>query len=128
MNLFTKKLAESKFFVPIVIIIFILIILSSFADKKEGNVELTTEKQLEEICNTIYGVKNAKVMITYESVAAASVFDNNTKTTKIRGIAIVCEGGSDPTVQLSLHNMLKALFGISSTQITVSERKPEALS
>ena len=128
MNVFMKKLAESKFFVPIIIIIFILIVLSSLTEKKETKIELTTERQLEEICNTICGVKNAKVMITYDAISAASIFDNSTKTTKIQGIAVVCEGGSDPTVQLSLHNMLKSLFGISSTRITVSERKPSELS
>lgn len=128
MKVFTKKLAENKFFVPIIILTLVLMVISSLIDNKECKNEETVEEKLEAMCNTIYGVRNAKVMITYEATPVSSMFENNAKTTKIQGVAISCEGGGNPNVQLSLYNMLKALFGLSSTQITVSERKPPTLS
>lgn len=130
MNTYIKKLAESKWFVPCIIFVLLLLALSSLIEDsdKEDDLSPTTEKQLEEMCNAVEGVKNAKVMITYEAVEAASFFENSDKIRRIQGIAIVCEGGSDPNVQLKLHCMLKALFGVSSTQITVSERNAAIMS
>jgi len=118
-----KKIARHKMFVPIVILILILIAFSSFLEDKKGSntVSLNVERQLEEICNSIEGVNNAKVMITYENALETSFFENKNPS-KILGIAIVCEGGGDPKTQLKLYEMIKALFGIPATRITVSER------
>ena len=130
MNASVKKLAESKWFVPCIIFIMLLLALSSLIEDRDkpDDLSLTTEKQLEEMCNAVEGVKNAKVMITYEAVEAATFFESSDKIRRIQGIAIVCEGGSTPDVQLKLHCMLKALFGVSSTQITVSERNATIMS
>ncbi len=128
MSLYLKKVAESKLFVPIIIFIMVLIALSSLNSTKSSRTAvISPEKQLEELCNAVEGVKNAKVMITYQNSESISVFESN-QTSKIQGIAVICEGGKNPNVQLKLHELLKALFGISSTQITVSEINSSFLS
>lgn len=124
MNSVLNALAKKKWFVPLVLCLMLLIAIPSFADLSErqtANVLLSTEEQLEALCNSVKGVQNAKVMITYEAVQVSGWSSGNSQE-KILGIAIVCDGGDDPTVQLTLHNMIKALFDISGTRITISQR------
>ncbi len=128
MNEYFKKIAGSSFFVPIIIIILIAIAVSSMIDNEnKTQSQITTEKQLEEMCNAITGVGDAKVMITYETVEAVIAFENK-KQNIIKGVAVVCEGGGNPDIQLKLYEMIKALFGLPSTRITVSERSGNILS
>ena len=42
---------------------------------------------------------------------------------RVTGVAVVCEGGSNPTVKNEVTLMLKALYGISSNSISISEMK-----
>lgn len=127
MNNILDTLAKKKWFVPLVLLLMLIIALTSFADfspNSEGDTALTTEEQLESLCNSVKGVQNAKVMITYEAVQASTWGGGGSSQEKILGIAVVCDGGDDPTVQLALHNMIKALFDISATRITISQRNP----
>lgn len=121
-------LAKKKWFVPLVLLLMLAIAVTSFADfspNSEGNTALTMEEQLESLCNSVKGVQNAKVMITYEAVQVSGWSSVGNNQEKILGIAVVCDGGDDPTVQLTLHNMIKALFDISTTRITISQRNSE---
>lgn len=116
------SIAKSKWFVPIVIFIMIVIALSSIVTSSDTpDTPVTTEQQLEELCNAIEGVSNAKVIITYDAVNV-STFLSSEKSNKILGIAVLCRGGDDPTVQLKLHQILQALFDLPSTRIAVSAR------
>lgn len=40
---------------------------------------------------------------------------------KIRGVAIVCEGGDDPTVQQRIYSCVSASLGISTARISISK-------
>ena len=125
MNAFLNHLAQKKWFVPLILILMFLIALTSvaeFAPSKREESELSTVEQLEILCNSVNGVQNAKVMITYEAIPVSGWGSSSSNQEKILGIAIVCDGGDDPDVQLTLHKMIEALFGISSTRITVSQR------
>ena len=116
-------IAKKKWFVPLIIIILAAIATSSLLEKDYANNSetLSTEQKLEEMCNLIKGVSNAKVMITYEK-QAVEAFGYDKGEEKISGIAIACNGGEDPTVKLALYELVEALFNIKSTRITVSQR------
>ena len=116
-----SALAKKKWFVPAVIFILLVIALSSFADGGENNADISTEKRLEEMCNSIRGVSNAKVMITYEP-KSVSTFGNYGDEARILGVAVVCDGGERPDTKLALYEMIEALFNVRSTRITVSGR------
>jgi len=121
-----QEIAKRKWFVPLVLFILLIIGVTSFADKNESKAEdltASTNKQVEDLCNSVPGVSDAKVMITYTSVPAGTFKKNQIENFSIRGIAVVCKGGDDPNVQLTLHELLETLFQLSSTQITISERK-----
>ena len=127
MNAIFSSLANKKWFVPLIIFLMLIITFTSFAEERsdaDAGTARTLEEQLEALCNSVHGVKNAKVMITYESVAISAWNGGGTSREKILGIAVVCDGGSDPNVQLSLHTILEALFDLPSTHITVSKRNP----
>lgn len=40
---------------------------------------------------------------------------------KIKGVAIVCEGGDDPSVQQEIYSTVSALFNISTTRISITK-------
>ena len=116
-------LVNKKWFVPAVLLILAVIALSSLfeGDSEQANVTLTTEQRLEEMCNLVKGVSNAKVMITYEATTV-STFGYGKGEERISGIAIACDGGDNPSVKLALYELVNALFDIKSTRITVSPR------
>ena len=128
MNAVLNVLAKKKWFVPLVLFLMLIIALTSLLDlssDKEVKAVLSTEEQLETLCNSVKGVQNAKVMITYEAVQVSGWSSSENGREKILGVAIVCDGGDDPTIQLTLHNMVKALFDISGTRISISQRNRE---
>jgi hypothetical protein len=118
-----KALAKKKWFVPAILILLGIIALSAFTEREPSDTTKSLEEQLEELCNNVRGVSDAKVMITYAAVPA-SVFDRQKGSEQsILGIAVICNGGGNPHVQLTILEIIKTLFQISSTQITISERK-----
>lgn len=115
-------LAQKKWFVPLLLFLILLIALSSLfgSHSDETATGLTEEERLAALCNAVDGVADAQVMITYEAVYASSILGKSNEGQKICGIAVVCRGGSDPVVQLALHNMLESLYALPSTRISVS--------
>lgn len=107
--------------------------------------------ELEKIIGEISGVGRVKVMITYEcsreSIFASDVTEHTEENgkkisseyiivdsgseeeglllkeifPKVLGVAVVCEGGGNPTVKNEITMMIKAVFGISSNNISISE-------
>lgn len=125
MNGMIQNLAKQKWFVPGILFLLLLIAIPSITDigtESPDHSETSTERQLEELCNTVRGVSNAKVMITYEAKPTASLMGYGDSQESILGIAVVCDGGSDSNVQLALYELLETLFQLSSTRITISER------
>lgn len=114
-------LAQKKWFVPLLLFLILLIALSSlFGGREAAQTAVTEEERLAALCNSVAGVSEARVMITYEAVYAASILGKSSEGQKICGIAVVCRGGADPTVQLRLHSMLESLYALPSTRISVS--------
>lgn len=125
-----EKLAEKKWFLPLTLFLMLLIVLSSLSGRSSEAVQntvqtenRTVEEQVEALCNSVRGVSNAKVMISYASVGAAAGFGQSSAgTQEILAVALVCDGGSDPNVRLALYELLGTLFQIPSTRISISGR------
>ena len=119
MNKKLQEMAKKKWFVPIIIIILFLISISSWSGTSESK---ESSLSIKEICMAISGAENATVMITYEKYDTETFWSGSSDSSKISGIAVICDGGDDPNIQLKILNALKALFGISSTRITITQR------
>ena len=107
--------------------------------------------ELEALISKIDGVGKTAVMITYdgtaENIYALNMTEqadgNNIKKDeeyliidsgssedglllkkvypRVTGVAVVCDGGSDPVVKNEITQLLKALYNISSNSISISE-------
>ncbi len=118
----------------------------SFEDYAED-----TEKRLESLISSIQGAGKTKVMVTLdcsdENVYATEEKDTDTayernvviietengeggmlvKITepKIRGVAVVCAGGSSPAVKQSIIEAVTAVLDISSARVSISTMKTD---
>lgn len=107
--------------------------------------------ELEQTIGKIKGVGRTKVMITYDGTPESVYASDSSEHTRgdelkrdgkhiiidkgntedglllkeiyprVTGVAVVCEGGGNPTVKNEITLMLKALFNISSNSISISE-------
>ena len=119
MNFQIKKLADKKWFVPIIIIALGAIVISSITANNEKAEGIDLDKaQFEQICMAITG-EDVNVMITYDESIKNDIWQNKS-IRKISGVAVICKSGDDPTVKLKIYEVVKALFNIPSTRITVS--------
>lgn len=104
------------------------------------------ESKLESLIEKIDGITSVSVMITYEcgsehvyardTDSSGKVFNyvviNKSAGTempilvkevepKIKGIAVVCNSGSNPSIQAKIIGLLSALFNITSNRICVTD-------
>ena len=108
------------------------------------------ENRIEELCTSLAGITEAKVLLTLEN-STESVYAGNTTVQnsasvqgntfdyifmsrsgeeepvllteiypKIRGVAVVCTNGNDISVQVTITKLLSASLGISSNRIQVA--------
>ncbi len=97
------------------------------------------EERITELCNSIYGVSDAKVFLTldcsseqiYQSDGASDFLiltgDGGESAVKlceiyprVRGIAVVCGGGDIPRIQATVTELLSAALGLPKNQIKVA--------
>lgn len=123
MNGIFSELAKKKWFVPFLIFIILIIALPSLG-KSENTVETaqSIEERLAILCNSVKGVSDAEVMITYETAAVSTFWERTDATQTILGVAVVCKGGDDPVIKLVLYELIRSLFSLPSTKISVSGR------
>ncbi|MBQ2812443.1 MAG: hypothetical protein IJE63_04260 [Clostridia bacterium] len=121
------------------------------SDFSESEYTAMLEQRLEETVASLYGAGRASVMVTlecdYETVYArdgsyskdeASSDEKNeyiiidssehedglvlkTVTPRVRGVAVLCEGGNGPYVCEQITEMLSALLDLGSSSISVSK-------
>ena len=107
------------------------------------------ERRLEEkvrlICEKVSGVSDVSAMVTVETVSEnifaenvqIKISENSQETRKefagssespirigergarVRGVAVVCRGGDDPSIKLALTEMLSAVFRIPTSSVSV---------
>lgn len=120
-------------------------------DFSESDYTAALEKRLEETVSSLYGAGRSRVMVTlecdYETVYARDgsyskdeassdekseyiIIDSEqredglvlkTVTPRVRGVAVLCEGGNDPYVCEQVSQMLSALLDLGSNRISVSK-------
>ncbi|MBQ9428106.1 MAG: hypothetical protein IJU41_01030 [Clostridia bacterium] len=121
MGKFLRELADKKWFVPAVLFLMALILLSSFFEKGSGgDIQLSEseENRLATLCDRLLGTTSTSVMFSYGDVSADAFFGGE-KRRAVCGVAILCEGGDDPAVQLKLYRLIKSLYSISGDQISI---------
>ncbi len=121
------------------------------SDFSESEYTTVLEKRLEETVSSLYGAGRSRVMVTlecdYETVYARDgsyskdeassdekseyiIIDSEqqenglvlkTVTPRVRGVAVLCEGGNDPYVCEQVSQMLSALLDLGSNRISVSK-------
>ena len=106
--------------------------------------------EVEEMIESIKGAGKTKVYITYESdsehVYAMNIDEKSDGSDlhykseyiiiddenglilkviypKVRGVAVICEGGGDPLVKEKIYSVISALFDISTNKISVTDMK-----
>lgn len=117
----------------------------------ESDYTLVLEQKLENMVSSVYGAGRTKVIVTlecdYETVYAKDgsysqkegasdeenkyiIIDSDkteqglvlkTVTPRVRGVAVLCEGGDSPYVESAVCEMLEALLDIGSNHISVSK-------
>ena len=73
-------------------------------------VESDGATEISELCSSVEGVGECRVMITYEGGEPV-------------GIVVVCRGGDSVQVRHRLYEMLSALYGIGANRISVEKMK-----
>lgn len=121
------------------------------SDFSESEYTAMLEQRLEETVSSLYGAGRSSVMVTlecdYETVYARDgsyskdeassdekseyiIIDSTqqeeglvlkTVTPRVRGVAVLCEGGNDPYVCEQVSQMLSALLDLGSNRISVSK-------
>ena len=108
------------------------------------------QEEVEAVIESIKGAGEAKVFITYESntenVYAINIDEKTDGTDlhykseyiitdeeqgliikviypKVRGVAVICEGGNDPLVKEKIYSVISALFDISTSRISVTDMR-----
>lgn len=108
------------------------------------------QDEVEAMIESIKGAGKTKVYITYESdsehVYAMNIDEKSDGSDlhykseyiitddenglilkviypKVRGVAVICEGGGDPLVKEKIYSVISALFDISTNKISVTDMK-----
>jgi stage III sporulation protein AG len=82
------------------------------------------EEKLLSLCSAVSGVSDCEVGITlltgfeYEYSSRGEV--SAVRYPQVCGVAVVCKGGNVPTIEKELADLIGAVLGISSAQISVS--------
>lgn len=127
MNSIIQSIAKKKWFIPVIIALMVTIGLSSITEKSvtiDTLETITTEQQIEALCNSLDGVENSKVMLSYNKSYSSAFTQDSAYVT---GIVVLCNGGSNPDIKLRIHKILSALYDIPSTKIAVEERKLQGM-
>lgn len=96
------------------------------------------EEELTSLCGSVRGVGRVRVFLTLASTEIA-LYEKNVsgesetlatvggegllvayETPRVRGVTVVCEGGSDPSVKAELYALLSATLSLRTTQIHVA--------
>ena len=74
--------------------------------------EMSAEEELSQMCSSIVGVGECRVMISYED-------------DRVSAVAVICEGGDEPQVKMSVCQLISSLYGIGYNRITVHKISEE---
>ena len=138
-----------KYLIPAVIAALALILVIPLNGEKEA-VEKTTyvmlsdelEEKIESLCKSVDGIRYAKVLVTLDT-SEEYVFAKDTEkngeyykittsatdrggielyviSPRVRGAAVVCTGGDNPKVKMTVTELVSSALGIDTTKIAVA--------
>lgn len=108
------------------------------AEAEEYRVML--EKELEELCSSVRGVGRIDILLTLDGSSYAVYAKNGSGEgasytsvggecvllsrdyPAVRGVAVVCDGGTDPAVRAELASLIGAALNIGTNRIYISAR------
>lgn len=99
----------------------------TFAKKEEPalSAEEKLEAEIEALVESVAGVGEAKILITYEegeSVSYKGTAVSATTPPKALAVSVVCDGGDDERVRAALVSMLSSLLGIGANRVSVLKK------
>ncbi len=99
----------------------LLILIGAFgSDGGTTQTEDTLEQRLEDICSSLEGVGSCRVMLGY---AESSTRYGSSAEKRVESVAVVCKGADRPAVRAKLTELFSALYGISTSRISISKMK-----
>ncbi len=93
----------------------LLLILGITFGTDERNDNDDMEARVSEICSSVDGVGECRVLIYYKQGSGYNAEDT------VESVLIVCEGGDSPEVRLKLSKILSSLFGIGTNRIRIEK-------
>ena len=91
----------------------VLIIIGSVTVGGVNDASATTEEErLAEMCESLSGVGECRVMLTYDGRGGA-----------VTSVAIVCKGAGRASVRAELTSMISSLYGIGSNRIYIAKMR-----
>ncbi len=93
----------------------LLLILGITFGKEDVTDNNDMEERVSEICSSVDGVGECRVLIYYRS---GSGYDAENA---VESVLIVCDGGDSPEVKLKLSKILSSLFGIGANRIRIEK-------
>lgn len=82
---------------------------------------LRTETRIKELCESVDGVGETRVVVTFTGTTAFAVSSEETVyDAEISGIGIVCEGGDDPKVVMKLLSLISAACDVPTSRIYIA--------
>lgn len=101
-------LKEKKSLWLILILLVVGVCLMLFGGTGGGKTsDASLEARIEKLCERVEGASDISVMVRTDSSG------------EVRGVAVVCRGGEEASVRLTVTEMLTALFGIPSSAVSV---------
>ena len=104
---FIKARGVSKKLVVFLVLGVILLLLGSLGSSGGDEVEATGEDELSEICSSLVGVGECRVMVTY------------TEGGEVYAVAVLCEGAESDLVRARIYELVGSLYGIGTNRIAV---------
>ena len=130
---FIKKGGRSTFLIVIALVGAVLLLISAggegekeVADDRYPSIatKRALEEELEGLILSMEGVSRVKVSVSLES-GNEYVYENGKNTLilagRVRGVAVVCDGGADAVVKGQIVTMLCALFDLPMKAVSVSQ-------
>ncbi len=78
------------------------------------------EAELTSFLNQVTGISEAKVMITLEESETQNTFlSDSPSELEIKGVAVLCRNGEDPSIRLQVSELLSTLLDLPTHRIFV---------
>ncbi|MCL1902924.1 MAG: hypothetical protein FWF94_00715 [Oscillospiraceae bacterium] len=87
--------------------------------------ETQLERELKRTLSAIDGIGELTIMVTLDSLSETVYAERGASvktviTPKVRGVAVICDGGGDIIVKQKIVELVSRVFGIATTRISVT--------